>query len=137
MQAQEIVKNFPGLRYFDKGHIATNGRKAAVAEIRWPFRANLERIPCVIDMDGASTYFFSLASEIAFRFSPPGRAPTFASGDGARLIVGSRELPGWDSLNKETMPAREPEVCTLQRKAISNLQDRFAGGQEKSIARIF
>jgi hypothetical protein len=24
--------------------------------------------------------------------------------DGVRLIVGSRELPGWDSLSKETMP---------------------------------
>jgi NADH dehydrogenase len=28
--------------------------------------------------------------------------------DGVRLIVGSRELPGWDSLSKGTMPAHEP-----------------------------
>jgi hypothetical protein len=28
-----------------------------------------------------------------------------------RLIVGSRELPGWDSLSKETMPVPGPEVC--------------------------
>lgn len=64
----------------------------------------------MVDMNGRPHIFF-----IGFR----NRGSVFASWartyirlrDGVRLIIGSRELPGWDSLSKETMPALEPEVC--------------------------
>jgi NADH dehydrogenase len=110
VQAPEVVKDFPGFRYFAKGDIVTIGRKAAVAKILWPFRANWSELSCVVDMDGRPQIFL-----IGFR----NRVSVFASWvrtyirlrDGVRLIVGSRELPGWDSLSKETMPAPEPEVC--------------------------
>ena len=107
VQAPEVVRNFPGFRYFDKGNIATIGRKAAVAEIRWPFRANWSGLLAWLTWMGVHIFFL-----IGFR----NRVSVFVSWvrtyirfrDGVRLIVGSRELPGWDSLSKETMPAPEP-----------------------------
>jgi NADH dehydrogenase len=103
VQAPEVVKNFPGFRYFDKGDIATIGRKAAVAKILWPFRANWSGLFAWLTWMGVHIFFL-----IGFR----NRVSVFASWartyiglrDGVRLIVGSRELPGWDSLSKETIP---------------------------------
>ena len=109
VQAPKVVKNFPGFRYFDKGDIATIGRKAAVAKILWPFRANWSGFFAWLTWMGVHIFFL-----IGFR----NRVSVFASWartyirlrDGVRLIVGSRELlPGWDSLSKQTTP--EPEVC--------------------------
>ena len=71
----------PGFRYFDKGDIATIGRKAAVVKILWPFRANWSGLLAWSGMDGRP-HIFLLVSEIAFRFLPLGRAPTFAFGTG-------------------------------------------------------
>ena len=110
VQAPDVVKNFPGFRYFDKGNIATIGRKAAVAKILWPFRANWSGLLAWLAWMGVHIFFL-----IGFR----NRVSVFASWvrtyirlrDGVRLIVGSRELPGWDSLSKERMPAPELEVC--------------------------
>ena len=110
VQTPGVAKNLPGFRYFDKGDIATIGRKAAVAKILWPFRANWSGLLAWLAWMGVHIFFL-----IGFR----NRVSVFVSWartyirlrDGVRLIVGSRELPGWDSLSKETMPAPEPEVC--------------------------
>jgi NADH dehydrogenase len=98
-QHPEVVENAPGFRYFDKGNIATIGRKAAVAEIRWPFHTNWAGLLAWLTWMGVHIFFL-----IGFR----NRLSVFASWvrtylsfrDGVRLIVGTRELPGWNSLTK-------------------------------------
>jgi NADH dehydrogenase len=84
-------------RYFDKGDMATIGRKAAVARVAWPFRANLSGIPAWMMWLAVHIYFL-----IGFR----NRVTVFAQWAwtyftftrGARLITGSQILPGWGDL---------------------------------------
>jgi len=83
-----------GFHYFDKGDMATIGRKAAVAKVVWPFKANLSGFPAW--MAWLMVHIFFL---IGFR----NRLSVFRSWaytyltfqEGARLITGSQELPGW------------------------------------------
>jgi NADH dehydrogenase len=80
--------------YFDKGDMATIGRKAAVANIQWPFKGHWSGFPAW--MTWLTVHIFFL---IGFR----NRLSVFAQwawtyltfSDGARLITGSQELPGW------------------------------------------
>jgi NADH dehydrogenase len=82
-------------RYFDKGDMATIGRKAAVADIKWPFKGHWSGLPAW--MTWLLVHIFFL---IGFR----NRLGVFAQwawtyltfSDGARLITGSQELPGWN-----------------------------------------
>ncbi len=84
-------------RYFDKGDMATIGRKAAVARIVWPFHANWSGFPAWMMWMMVHIFFL-----IGFR----NRLSVFRSWaytyirmeDGVRLIVGSQDLPGWDKL---------------------------------------
>jgi len=107
----EAIKEQTAFRYFDKGDIATIGRKAAVAKILWPFRANWSGLLAWMAWMGVHIFFL-----IGFR----NRVSVFASWartyirlrDGVRLIVGSRELPGWDSLGRRLGSSPEPEVCS-------------------------
>ena len=87
-------KDIP-FRYFDKGDMATIGRKAAVAKIEWPFKAHWSGFPAWMTWLVVHIFFL-----IGFR----NRLSVFAQwawtyltfSDGARLITGSQELPGWD-----------------------------------------
>jgi NADH:ubiquinone reductase (H+-translocating) len=82
-------------RYFDKGDMATIGRKAAVAKIEWPFKAHWSGFPAWIIWLVVHIFFL-----IGFR----NRLGVFRQwawtyltfSDGVRLITGSQELPGWD-----------------------------------------
>ncbi len=84
-----------GFRYFDKGDMATIGRKAAVANIEWPFKAHWSGFPAWITWLVVHIFFL-----IGFR----NRLSVFRQwawtyltfSDGARLITGSQELPGWE-----------------------------------------
>jgi NADH:ubiquinone reductase (H+-translocating) len=83
-----------GFRYFDKGDMATIGRKAAVAKIEWPFKAHWSGFPAWITWLVVHIYFL-----IGFRnrwsvFRQWAYTYLFLN-DGARLITGSQELPGW------------------------------------------
>jgi NADH dehydrogenase len=90
-------------RYFDKGDMATIGRKAAVARVQWPFKANLSGLIAWLMWMFVHIYFL-----IGFR----NRISVFRSWaftyiklqDGVRLILGSQELPGWDGLVQEASP---------------------------------
>jgi len=81
-------------RYFDKGDMATIGRKAAVAKIEWPFKAHWSGFPAWMTWLVVHIFFL-----IGFR----NRLSVFRQwawtyltfSDGARLITGSQELPGW------------------------------------------
>ena len=84
-----------GFHYFDKGDMATIGRKAAVAKIEWPFHAHWSGFPAWLTWLVVHIFFL-----IGFR----NRLSVFRQwawtyltfSDGARLITGSQELPGWD-----------------------------------------
>ena len=81
--------------YFDKGDMATIGRKAAVANIKWPFHGHWSGVPAW--MSWLLVHIFFL---IGFR----NRIAVFTQWawtylsfrDGARLITGSQDLPGWN-----------------------------------------
>jgi NADH dehydrogenase len=84
-----------GFRYFDKGDMATIGRKAAVAKIEWPFKAHWSGFPAWVTWLVVHIFFligfrnrFSVFRQWAWTYL------TFS--DGARLITGSQELPGWE-----------------------------------------
>ena len=82
-------------RYFDKGDMATIGRKAAVADIKWPFKGHWSGFPAWMTWLVVHIFFL-----IGFR----NRLSVFRQwawtyltfNDGARLITGSQELPGWN-----------------------------------------
>ena len=88
--------------YFDKGDMATIGRKAAVARIAWPFHAH---------WSGFMAWVTWLVVHIFFLIGFRNRLSVFRNWawtylrleDGVRLIVGSQELPGWKSI--ATTPA--------------------------------
>lgn len=83
-----------GFRYFDKGDMATIGRKAAIAKIVWPFKAH---------WSGFMAWFAWLTVHIYFLIGFRNRLGVFRQWawtyltlqDGARLITGSQDLPGW------------------------------------------
>lgn len=84
-----------GFRYFDKGDMATIGRKAAVAKIEWPFKAHWGGLPAWVTWLVVHIFFligfrnrFAVLTEWAWTFF------TFRRG-GARLITGDQHLPGW------------------------------------------
>jgi NADH dehydrogenase len=82
-------------RYFDKGDMATIGRHAAVANIQWPFKGHWSGFPAWATWLVVHIFFL-----IGFR----NRLSVFRQwawtyltfSDGARLITGSQELPGWN-----------------------------------------
>ena len=87
-----------GFHYFDKGDMATIGRKAAVAKIKWPFKADWSGFPAWVTWLVVHIFFL-----IGFRnrFSVFAKwAWTYLSfKDGVRLITGSQDLPGWKVMN--------------------------------------
>jgi NADH dehydrogenase len=82
--------------YFDKGDMATIGRKAAVANIQWPFKGHWSGFPAWMTWLVVHIFFligfrnrFSVFRQWAWTYL------TFS--DGVRLITGSQELPGWNA----------------------------------------
>jgi NADH dehydrogenase len=95
-------KNEP-FHYFDKGDMATIGRKAAVANIQWPFKAHWSGFPA---------WMIWLVVHIFFLIGFRNRLSVFRQWawtyltfkDSARLITGSQELPGWKVEKREASP---------------------------------
>jgi NADH:ubiquinone reductase (H+-translocating) len=84
-----------GFRYFDKGDMATIGRMAAVARIKWPFKANWSGVPAWITWLLIHILFLvGFRNRVAVFFDWIYNYFTFTHG--ARLITGSQDLPGWD-----------------------------------------
>ncbi len=85
-----------GFRYFDKGDMATIGRKAAVAKIVWPFKAHWSGFPAWMTWLVVHIFFLiGFRSRLAVFLKWAWTYLTFT--DGARLITGSLELPGWEA----------------------------------------
>ena len=82
-------------KYFDKGDMATIGRSAAVADVKWPFKAHLSGFPAWVTWLVVHIFFL-----IGFR----NRFSVFRSWaytyaffkEGSRLIIGDQKLPGWN-----------------------------------------
>ena len=91
--------------YFDKGDMATIGRKAAVANIQWPFKGHWSGFPAWMTWLVVHIFFL-----IGFR----NRLSVFRQwawtyltfSDGARLITGSQELPGWNETERPQRQSR-------------------------------
>ena len=81
-------------RYFDKGDIATIGRMAAVADVKWPFRAKLSGFPAWVTWLTVHIYFLiGFRNRMFVLWQWTWSYFTFTSG--VRLIYGSQNLPGW------------------------------------------
>ncbi len=80
--------------YFDKGDMATIGRSAAVADVKWPFKAHLSGFPAWVAWLSVHIFFL-----IGFR----NRFAVFRNWaytyaffkEGSRLITVYQNLPGW------------------------------------------
>jgi NADH:quinone reductase (non-electrogenic) len=80
--------------YFDKGDMATIGRQAAVANIRWPFKAHWQGTLAWLSWVSVHLFFLiGFRNRFAVFFSWAWTYLTFNRG--ARLITGSPILPGW------------------------------------------
>ena len=80
--------------YFDKGDMATIGRLAAVANIKWPFKAKWSGFPAWVTWLTVHIFFLiGFRNRIAVFFDWIWNYFTFTYG--ARLITGSDNLPGW------------------------------------------
>jgi NADH dehydrogenase len=102
-------------RYCDKGDMATIGRQAAVADIKWPFRAH---------MKGFSAWLAWLLVHIYFLIGFRNRVMVmlqwiwqyFTFTTGARLIYGDQRLPGWTAQPGVQDPVEgEPKDLTSPR----------------------
>ena len=97
--AREIAQDMAGkprtkFHYFDKGDMATIGRHAAVANVRWPFKAHWSGILAWLSWVSVHLFFLiGFRNRLAVFFSWAWTYLTFRRG--ARLITGSPILPGW------------------------------------------
>ena len=114
MIAQDLAgKTRTTFHYFDKGDMATIGRMAAVANIKWPFRARWSGYPAWVAWLTIHIYFLiGFRNRLAVLFEWVWSYFTFTYG--ARLITGSHDLPGWNDL---TSRKPEPEAARLETAA--------------------
>ena len=81
-------------RYFDKGDMATIGRQAAVADIKWPFKGHMKGFPAWLAWLLVHIYFLiGFRNRIVVILQWIWQYFMFTTG--ARLIYGDQRLPGW------------------------------------------
>jgi len=96
-------------RYFDKGDMATIGRLAAVADVKWPFHGKLSGFPAWVTWLVVHIYFLiGFRNRLAVLSQWVWSYFTFTSG--VRLIYGSQALPGWT--NQDGTEAATPLDAT-------------------------
>ena len=84
----------PAFRYFDKGDMATIGRLAAVANVKWPFHAKWSGLPAWATWLLIHIYFLiGFRNRLSVLASWVWTYFTFSGG--VRLITGDQRLPGW------------------------------------------
>jgi NADH:ubiquinone reductase (H+-translocating) len=90
--------------YFDKGDMATIGRHAAVANVRWPFKAHWQGTLAWLSWVSVHLFFLvGFRNRMAVFFTWAWTYLTFSRG--ARLITGSPQLPGWGAQPEVREPA--------------------------------
>jgi len=93
----EDLKGKPrsAFRYFDKGDMATIGRKAAVAKIEWPFKAHWSGLPAWVTWLTVHIFFLiGFRNRLVVLLEWVWNYFTFTHG--ARLITGRADLVGWN-----------------------------------------
>ncbi len=101
-----------GFHYFDKGDMATIGKSAAVANIKWPFKGHWSGFPAWMAWLMVHIFFlvgfrnrFSVFREWIW---------TYLRGqDSARLITGSQILPGWDRKDLREGVGEDGDLTTV------------------------
>jgi NADH dehydrogenase len=95
MIAQDMAaKPRTTFHYFDKGDMATIGRHAAVANVRWPIKAHWSGTLAWLSWVSVHLFFLvGFRNRLSVFFSWAWTYLTFNRG--ARLITGSPLLPGW------------------------------------------
>jgi NADH dehydrogenase len=84
----------PPFRYFDKGDMATIGRRSAVADVKWPFKGHLSGWPAWVTWLVVHIFFLiGFRNRVAVLFSWIWSYLSFTRS--ARLITGDQRLPGW------------------------------------------
>ena len=99
----------PEFRYFDKGDMATIGRMAAVADVKWPFRAHMSGWPAWATWLMVHIFFLigfrnrlSVMSSWVWSY--------FSFSRSARLITGDQRLPGWNEQIEAGPPKPSADV---------------------------
>jgi NADH dehydrogenase len=88
-------KSRSAFRYFDKGDMATIGRKAAVAKIEWPFKGHWSGFPAWVTWLTVHIFFLiGFRNRLAVLMDWVWNYFTFTHG--ARLITGRADLVGWN-----------------------------------------
>ncbi len=101
-----------GFHYFDKGDMATIGKSAAVANIKWPFKGHWSGFPAWLAWLMVHIFFlvgfrnrFSVFREWIW---------TYLRGqDSARLITGSQILPGWERKDLREGVGEDGDLTTV------------------------
>ncbi len=84
----------PAFRYWDKGDMATIGRMAAVADVKWPFKAHMSGFPAWFTWVTVHIFFLiGFRNRISVMINWAWTYFNFTRG--ARLIIGDQNLPGW------------------------------------------
>ena len=95
IQADLEGKPRPPFHYFDKGDMATIGRMAAVADVKWPFTALMSGwMAWLVWLTVHIFFLIGFRSRIFVLWSWIWNYLTFS--DSARLITGDQTLPGWN-----------------------------------------
>jgi NADH dehydrogenase len=96
--------------YFDKGDMATIGRKAAVANIKWPFKGHLSGFFAWITWLFVHVFFLiGFRNRLGIFRQWAWTYITFS--EGARLITGSQNLPGWnEKYGSQDAPSAEKQL---------------------------
>ena len=102
----------PAFRYFDKGDMATIGRMAAVADVKWPFKAHMSGFPAWFTWLTVHIFFLigfrnrlSVLDQLGWTY--------FNFTRGARLITGDQNLPGWKEQTTRPAPQTMPDVVIM------------------------
>ena len=124
--AQMIRQDLAGkprtkFRYFDKGDMATIGRRAAIAKIEWPFKAHWSGLPAWLSWLTVHIYFLigfrnriSVFLEWAYTY--------FTFTRGVRLITGDQSLPGWSE--QEGVATVVPEPLDMSSPGVQKVTER-------------
>jgi len=108
--ADLAAKPRPAFRYWDKGDMATIGRMAAVADVKWPFKAHMSGFPAWFTWVTVHIFFLiGFRNRISVLINWAWTYFNFTRG--ARLIVGDQNLPGW---KEQTQAGTEKEVLASE-----------------------
>jgi len=110
----------PEFHYFDKGDMATIGRMAAVADVKWPFRAHMAGWPAWA-MWLMVHIFFLIGFRNRLSVMSSWVWSYFSFSRSARLITGDQRLPGWNEQiqagppqSSAGVPPEKPEPKAVQ-----------------------